>query len=51
MPRIGTGYGGLSWKKLRAIVERVLAGWPGTVYVYEEYVPSQYVEATAEVRT
>ena len=24
MPRIGVGYGGLSWKKVRAIVEDVL---------------------------
>jgi O-acetyl-ADP-ribose deacetylase (regulator of RNase III) len=39
MPRIGTGYGGLSWKKVRAIVERVFAEWPGTLYVYEQYVP------------
>jgi len=39
MPRIGTGYGGLSWKKVRAIVERVFGDWPGTLYVFEEYVP------------
>jgi O-acetyl-ADP-ribose deacetylase (regulator of RNase III) len=25
MPRIGVGYGGLSWKKVRAIIERVFA--------------------------
>jgi O-acetyl-ADP-ribose deacetylase (regulator of RNase III) len=37
IPRIGTGYGGLSWKKVRAIVETVFADWPGTLYVYEEY--------------
>lgn len=49
MPRIGTGYGGLSWKKLRAIVERVFDGWQGTLYVYEEYVPAQSVETTTEV--
>jgi O-acetyl-ADP-ribose deacetylase (regulator of RNase III) len=40
IPRIGTGYGGLSWKKLRPIVERVFAGWPGDLYVYEEYIPA-----------
>jgi O-acetyl-ADP-ribose deacetylase (regulator of RNase III) len=40
MPRIGAGYGGLSWKKLRVIVERVFADWPGTLYVYEEYTPT-----------
>ncbi len=39
MPRIGTGYGGLSWKKVRPIVERVFAGWSGTLYVYETYIP------------
>jgi O-acetyl-ADP-ribose deacetylase (regulator of RNase III) len=41
IPRIGTGYGGLSWKKLRVIVERVFEGWAGTLYVYEEYVAGQ----------
>jgi O-acetyl-ADP-ribose deacetylase (regulator of RNase III) len=39
MPRIGAGYGGLSWKKCRAIVERVFEGWAGTLYVYDEYDP------------
>lgn len=38
MPRIGAGYGGLSWPKVRAVVERVFADWAGTVYVYEEFV-------------
>lgn len=38
IPRIGVGYGGLSWKKVRAIVERVFEGWPGRLIVYEEYV-------------
>jgi O-acetyl-ADP-ribose deacetylase (regulator of RNase III) len=37
MPRIGAGYGGLSWKKVRPIVERVFNNWSGTLYVYEEY--------------
>jgi O-acetyl-ADP-ribose deacetylase (regulator of RNase III) len=37
MPRIAAGYGGLSWEKVRAIVEAVFADWPGTVYVYEEF--------------
>jgi O-acetyl-ADP-ribose deacetylase (regulator of RNase III) len=41
IPQIGTGYGGLSWKKVRAIIEEVFADWPGTLYVYEEYVPNQ----------
>jgi O-acetyl-ADP-ribose deacetylase (regulator of RNase III) len=39
LPRVGAGYGGLSWKKVRAIVEKVFAGWPGTLYVYEEFAP------------
>jgi hypothetical protein len=41
MPRIGAGYGGLSWKKVKALIERVFADWPGALIVYEEYVPSQ----------
>jgi O-acetyl-ADP-ribose deacetylase (regulator of RNase III) len=41
IPRIGAGYGGLSWKKVRAIVEKTFAGWPGTLYFYEEYVPEE----------
>jgi ribA/ribD-fused uncharacterized protein len=40
VPRIGTGYGGLSWKKVRAIVERVFNNWSGILYVYEEFVPA-----------
>ena len=39
MPRIGVGYGGLSWKKVRAIVERVFAGWSGKLIVYEANEP------------
>jgi O-acetyl-ADP-ribose deacetylase (regulator of RNase III) len=38
MPRIGAGYGGLSWNKVRQIVEEVFADWPGTLYVYEEFI-------------
>jgi O-acetyl-ADP-ribose deacetylase (regulator of RNase III) len=37
MPRIAAGYGGLSWKKVRAIIETTFADWPGTLFVYEEY--------------
>jgi len=41
IPQIGTGHGGLAWKKVRAIIEQVFADWSGTRYVYEEYVPNQ----------
>ena len=41
IPRIGAGHGGLSWKKVRAVVEKVFADWPGILYVYEEYVPEE----------
>jgi O-acetyl-ADP-ribose deacetylase (regulator of RNase III) len=37
VPRIAAGYGGLSWKKVRATVEAVFADWPGTLYVYDDY--------------
>jgi O-acetyl-ADP-ribose deacetylase (regulator of RNase III) len=40
IPCIGVGYGGLSWKKVRAIVQRVFADWPGHLVVYEEFVPA-----------
>jgi ribA/ribD-fused uncharacterized protein len=39
IPRIGVGYGGLSWKKVRAIVETVFGDWSDTPVVYEEFVP------------
>ena len=39
MPRIGVGYGGLSWKKVRVIIEAVFEDWDGTLVVYEEFVP------------
>lgn len=37
MPRIAAGYGGLSWKKVRAQIENAFANWSGTLFVYEEY--------------
>jgi O-acetyl-ADP-ribose deacetylase (regulator of RNase III) len=39
MPRIGAGYGGLSWRRVREIVERVFTGWESVLCVYEVYVP------------
>ena len=47
MPRIGVGYGGLSWKKVRAIVEAVFGDWPGTLVVYEEYVAGDSADTVA----
>lgn len=37
IPRIGTGYGGLSWKKVKPIIDRIYGNWSGILYVYEEY--------------
>jgi O-acetyl-ADP-ribose deacetylase (regulator of RNase III) len=41
MPRIAAGYGGLSWKKIRALIESVFADWSGTMYVYEDFRPEE----------
>jgi O-acetyl-ADP-ribose deacetylase (regulator of RNase III) len=49
IPRIGVGYGGLSWKKVRVIIERVFADWAGRLVVYEEFVPAK-AEREAEPR-
>jgi O-acetyl-ADP-ribose deacetylase (regulator of RNase III) len=37
VPRIAAGYGGLSGKKVRAVIEAVFGDWPGTLFVYEEF--------------
>jgi len=37
IPRNAAGYGGLSWRKVRAIIEQVFDDWSGRLYVYEEY--------------
>lgn len=37
MPRIAAGYGGLSWKKVKVLIETVFGDWTGSVYVYEEF--------------
>lgn len=38
-PRIGAGYGGLSWKKLQPIFSALFDDWPGDFYLYDAYVP------------
>lgn len=48
LPRIGVGYGGLSWKKVRAIVERVFAEWTGQLIVYEDFVPATGAAAVVD---
>ena len=48
LPRIGAGYGGLSWKKVRAIIEQMFANWPGRLYVYEEFAPEAKEAEAAE---
>lgn len=37
VPRIAAGYGGLSWKKVKALIGAAFGDWSGTLYVYEEY--------------
>lgn len=37
VPRIAAGYGGLSWKKVKALIDVAFGDWSGTLYVYEEY--------------
>lgn len=39
LPRIGAGYGGLSWRKVRAIIELVFDDWAGDLYIYDEDQP------------
>lgn len=39
LPKIGCGYGGLSWDVVKPIVDETLGDWLGTAYVYEKYVP------------
>ncbi len=39
VPRIGAGYGGLKWGKVREVVEKVFEKWSGDLFVYEGYQP------------
>ncbi len=39
IPRIGSGYGGLQWKKVREIIDDVFDNWTGNLFVYEDYKP------------
>jgi O-acetyl-ADP-ribose deacetylase (regulator of RNase III) len=39
MPRVGAGHGGLSWKKVRTVIDSAFRDWRGTLYVHEEYTP------------
>jgi O-acetyl-ADP-ribose deacetylase (regulator of RNase III) len=48
VPRIGAGYGGLSWRKVLALVEKAFADWPGTLYVYQDFVPETAEEGAKE---
>jgi O-acetyl-ADP-ribose deacetylase (regulator of RNase III) len=41
MPRIGAGYGGLSWKKVRVLIDEVFATWDKPLHVYDEYKPEE----------
>jgi O-acetyl-ADP-ribose deacetylase (regulator of RNase III) len=41
MPRIAAGYGGLSWKKVKALIDTAFADWSGMLYVYEEFKPGE----------
>lgn len=43
MPRIGVGLGGLSWRRVCEIVERIFSNWERALFVYEEYVPQMVV--------
>ena len=39
IPRIGSGYGGLKWEKVREVIEQVFEKWSGNLFVYEGYQP------------
>lgn len=39
VPRIAAGYGGLSWKKVKALIDAAFGDWAGTLTVYEDFQP------------
>jgi O-acetyl-ADP-ribose deacetylase (regulator of RNase III) len=39
IPRIGAGYGGLNWEKVREVIEKGFEKWSGDLFVYEGYKP------------
>jgi O-acetyl-ADP-ribose deacetylase (regulator of RNase III) len=49
IPRIGVGYGGLSWTKVRALIEAAFGDWGGTLYVYEVFVAEDSATDGAEM--
>jgi O-acetyl-ADP-ribose deacetylase (regulator of RNase III) len=50
IPRIGVGYGGLSWPKVRALIEEAFGDWRGTLYVYETFEPEEGTSASSGMR-
>lgn len=49
IPRIGVGYGGFSWAKVRTLVEAAFGDWSGTLYVYEAFVAEDAATEGAEM--
>jgi O-acetyl-ADP-ribose deacetylase (regulator of RNase III) len=38
IPRVGAGHGGLSWNKVKPIIDRAFQNWSGSLYIYDEYM-------------
>src|SRR5579871_6864667 len=41
MPRIGAGYGGLDWSKVREVIDRIGSAAETTLVVFEAFVPAR----------
>ncbi len=39
IPKVGAGYGGLKWEKVREVIEQVFEKWSGNLFVYEGSPP------------